>query len=121
MSAQPLLNLLITTATELLDGLTSDKFSSVDLVTKCLAQIERHNHEGLQLNAVISTPPKNYLLKTAQKLDNERSKGELRSPLHGVPVLVKDAIMTDHSLGMPTTAGAQCLRMPDLGSLLALC
>src|SRR5207253_3262605 len=39
--------------------------------------------------------------------DNERRKGQLRGPLHGIPILVKDNIATDDN--MQTTAGSLAL------------
>ena len=34
------------------------------------------------------------------------ASGKVRSPLHGIPIIVKDAIMTSVATGMHTTAGA---------------
>lgn len=49
----------------------------------------------------------------AQGLDNERANGTIRSPLHGIPILVKDNIATDDR--MNTTDGNLAL----LGSKVA--
>ena len=40
------------------------------------------------LEAVIETNPD--ALEIAQRLDDERARGKVRGPLHGIPVLVKD-------------------------------
>ncbi|EYE92434.1 amidase signature enzyme, partial [Aspergillus ruber CBS 135680] len=45
----------------------------------------------------------------AQRLDEERANGTLRSHLHGVPIVVKDNYNTDPELGMNTTAGSYSL------------
>lgn len=81
--------LLKATATELQAGLSQGKYSSVDLVEAYLAQIERHNHAGLKLNAVLSLPAKSLLIEAATALDTERKNGKLRGPLHGIPILIK--------------------------------
>ncbi|KAI1302931.1 amidase signature enzyme [Xylaria venustula] len=45
-------------------------------------------------------------LETARKLDDERAHGKIRGPLHGIPVIIKDCIVTGPDLGMPTTVGS---------------
>lgn len=54
---------------------------------------------------MISVAPKHELLRIARKLDEERARGKRRGPLHGIPVVLKDNIMTDADLGMDTTVG----------------
>jgi amidase len=57
------------------------------------------------LNSVIETNPN--AVSIAQHLDNERRRGHVRGPLHGIPVLVKDNIATNDN--MQTTAGSLAL------------
>jgi amidase len=57
------------------------------------------------LHAVIEVNPNAVAI--AAGLDNERRRGLVRGPLHGIPVLVKDNIATDD--GMQTTAGSLAL------------
>ena len=57
------------------------------------------------LHSVIETNPN--AVSIAQHLDNERRRGHVRGPLHGIPVLVKDNIATDDN--MQTTAGSLAL------------
>ena len=45
-----------------------------------------------RLKAVIETNPD--VLADASKLDTERENGHNRSPLHGIPIIVKDNIAT---------------------------
>ncbi|KAH8111583.1 amidase signature enzyme [Phellopilus nigrolimitatus] len=97
---------------ELQDGLQSGLFSSADLVTAYFARIEEVNHQGPNLHAVIETNPS--ALTQAAELDNERKISGPRSPLHGIPIILKDNIATMHSEGMNTTAGSFAL----LGSVV---
>lgn len=53
-----------------------------------LARIEAYDNQGPKLNAVITLNPK--ALETARALDAERKSKGPRSPLHGIPVLLKD-------------------------------
>jgi amidase len=57
------------------------------------------------LGAVIQTNPN--AVSVAAKLDNERRAGQVRGPLHGIPILLKDNISTDDQ--MQTTAGSLAL------------
>ena len=42
-------------------------------------------------------------LQEAEELDRERARGNVRGPLHGIPIALKDNI---HTTNMPTTGGA---------------
>ncbi len=68
-------------------------------------RIEAINKQGPHLNAVIAVNPD--ALEIADALDAERAASGPRSPLHGVPVLLKDNIDTKDN--MPTTAGSLAL------------
>ncbi|KAJ5624400.1 amidase-like protein [Penicillium lagena] len=98
--------LLFLPAHELQRKLTHNEITSVQLVEAFLAEIEHHNHQGRGLHAIISTCPKDIALTRARWLDEQRRLGYVQSKLHGIPVVVKDAIVTDESLGMPTTVGS---------------
>ena len=65
------------------------ELTSVELVKQVLAQIERHDKKGAKLNAMIAVAPEKDLLRRAAELDEERCEGEVRSRLHGIPLLVK--------------------------------
>ena len=80
--------------------LTSEKITSL-----YLQRIEKLNKQGPKLNAVIEVNPD--AIAIARKMDEERSKGKSRGPLHGIPVLIKDNINTGDS--MMTTAGSLAL------------
>lgn len=96
---------LTVTAFELSELLNAQAITSVQIVQLYLKEIGLHNRRGRQLRALISVAPKHELLKIARKLDDERARGKIRGPLHGIPIVLKDNIMTDEKLGMDTTVG----------------
>lgn len=85
----PVVDVLTLTAVQIQDLLTRSVLTTEEIVDKYLSQIQKHNHDGLKLNAVISTPPRKELMQYARKLDQERAAGKIRGPLHGIPLLVK--------------------------------
>ena len=58
------------------------------LVTLYLARIDAYDRKGPKLNAVLEINPR--AREIARALDAERSATGLRSPLHGIPIAVKD-------------------------------
>jgi len=81
------------------------KTSSVAVTQAYLDRIEKIDDNGPTLNSVISTMPD--ALEQARQLDIELAAGNIRGPLHGVPILVKDNI--EVSGNVPTTAGSWAL------------
>ena len=95
---------------------------STDLVKAYRAQIDKYDGH---LHAMLSMPSLVSLLAVAEALDGERSNGNLRGPLHGIPVILKvvpvliapddltmtsqDNIATIPNLGMQTSAGSLAL------------
>jgi amidase len=63
--------------------------TSVELVQACLAQIDKHDQRGAQLNAMISIVPYQLLMERSEQLDRERAAGRVRSSFHGIPLLIK--------------------------------
>ncbi|XWW97643.1 hypothetical protein V2A60_005628 [Cordyceps javanica] len=104
--SQPLFNPQTTNALELAQLLSRGRITSVEIVQTYLAQIEQHNPG---LNALISQPPRENVLRAAARLDREREDGKLRGPLHGIPVILKDCFTTASDLGMSTTCGSLAL------------
>jgi amidase len=93
------------TVSELRADLDSRKTTSVELVEAFTRRIEAIDRNGPKLRSVIAINPD--AIKQARALDKElQSKGP-RSPMHGIPVLVKDNIETADP--MPTTAGSLAL------------
>ena len=74
--------------------------TAVELVTAYLERIDAYDQRGATLNAMIAINPR--AAEVAAELDAERAAGNLRGPLHGIPVVVKDNYDT---ADMPTTAG----------------
>ena len=74
--------------------------TAVDLVAAYLERIEAFDQRGPALNAMIAINPR--AAEVAAERDAERAAGNVRGPLHGIPVVVKDNYDT---ADMPTTAG----------------
>src|SRR5438132_5017244 len=82
--------------------MASGQLTSKELVEGYLDRIQSLNP---LLHSVIETNPD--AISIAQRLDNERRRGHVRGPLHGIPLLVKDNIATADR--MQTTAGSFAL------------
>ncbi|KFZ31155.1 amidase [Pseudidiomarina salinarum] len=86
--------------------LSAGELSSVELVQYYLDQIAANNHSGHDIRAIIEVNPD--ALALARELDEERQRGYVRSPLHGLPVVLKANIATRDK--MATTAGATVMK-----------
>jgi amidase len=84
--------------------MASGELDSVTLARAYLDRIARLDRAGPRLRAVIELNPD--ALREAAQLDAERRRGQLRGPLHGIPVLLKDNIGASP---MSTTAGSLAL------------
>jgi len=84
-------------------GIRAGSVSPVDLVARCL---ERISATDATLHAFIHVD-RDGALAAARQREQEARRGELRGPLHGVPVAVKDLF---DQTGLPTTAGAAIRR-----------
>lgn len=80
-------------------GLTSEK-----VVAAYLARIAAFDQNGPNINAVITLNAN--ALREARALDAEYQASGPRSPLHGIPVVLKDNVDT---FDLPTTGGSQLL------------
>lgn len=83
---------------EMQAAMQEGRVTSRDLVVQYLTRIALYNSK---LNALITVNPN--ALREAEALDRERAQGKVRGPLHGIPIALKDNMMTTD---MPTTGGA---------------
>src|ERR1700692_1240347 len=93
-------------AMELAEALATGETSAVEIVTTLLERIAEIDAPGtaIELRSVLAVAPD--ALDSAQRLDDERSQGTLRSRLRGVPILVKDNVEV---VGLPGSAGSTAL------------
>lgn len=92
------------TLTEALDGLTSKKFSSLELTQACL---DRSKELNSKLNVYISFS--DNVLEEAKKADEQIAKDPSvfeKKPLLGIPIALKDLYLTKD---LKTTAGSAVL------------
>ncbi|MBS4013043.1 MAG: amidase [Bacteroidetes bacterium] len=86
-------------------GYKNGDFTIVEVVSEFISRIECIDKNGPELNSVILVNPD--ALSIAAILDEEMTKGIIRGPLHGIPVVIKDNIDTKDN--MPNTAGSLAL------------
>jgi amidase len=93
-------------ALDLADAMAIGETTSVDIVTALTQRIARIDAPGseIELRSVLALAPD--ALESATLMDDERNRGALRSPLHGVPILIKDNVEAE---GLPGTAGSTAL------------
>ena len=102
--AAQMLGLSEATIEDINAAFNSGTLTSERLVELYLARIQAYDQDGPRLNAVLWL--NDQALETARILDEERRMSGPRSPLHGIPVVLKDNIDT---ADMPTTAGSLLL------------
>lgn len=90
------------TITSLQDGLKQKTFSATEIAEAALEKIEQKEKD---IHAFL-TISKDLALSQAREVDVKISKGEDLSPLSGVPVSIKDAILVE---GERCTAGSRIL------------
>jgi amidase len=98
------LDLVEATVPELLRAIQTKLITSEQLVEMYLARIAAYDDAGPKLNAFLTVNPN--AAAQARALDAARHPGVARSPLYGIPVLLKDNVDT---ADMPTTAGSVAL------------
>lgn len=93
------------TLSELSAGFKSGKYTIRSIAELYIARINEIDKNGPSLNSVIELNPE--APNIADSLDKELKEKGPRSPLHGIPVLIKDNIDTADK--MLTTAGSLAL------------
>ena len=93
------------TVAEISRMLAAGEISSRQLVLNYMERIALYDKSGPKLNSVLELNPDAVYI--AEAMDRERAKGKLRSPLHGIPILIKDNINTHDK--MRTSAGSIAL------------
>ena len=82
-------------------AMTAGTVTSRELVALYLERIAAYDRRGPRLHAMVALNPR--ALDQADALDRERTRGRVRGPLHGIPIVVKDNYET---VEMPTSAGS---------------
>ncbi len=93
------------TIAELERQMADGERTSREITALYLDRIAALDRQGPTLRSVIETNPD--ALEIAGELDRERNAGNVRGPLHGVPILLKDNIATADRT--TTTAGSLAL------------
>lgn len=94
-------------ANALRELLATGEVTSVQLVKAYQARIDAYEEAYADqpgVNAVIVEDPR--AVAAAARLDNERRRGQVRGPLHGIPILIKDNYDT---FDLPTSNGSLAL------------
>jgi len=93
------------TIPEMQEKMASGELTARSLCESYLERIEKLDRQGPAINSVIELNPD--ALAIADNLDDERTAGKIRGPLHGIPILIKDNIDTHDR--MQTTSGSLAL------------
>ena len=90
----------------LLEQLDAGTITSVDIVQSLLQRITAIDgaETDVALRSIIAVAPD--ALDIAAERDEQRSRGELLGPLHGLPIVIKDNV---EAVGLPCTAGSLAL------------
>lgn len=100
-------------AGEIVEAVRAGKLTATEVVTAVLQRIEKYD----SLLRAFVTVCADDALAAARAADARRSKGEVLGPLDGVPVSIKDIILTK---GVRTTAGSrlQADYEPDVDAIV---
>jgi amidase len=110
---QPRFSVVEATIPDMQKAMVEGRISSRGLVEQYLARIALYEDK---LNAVITVNPK--VFEEADRLDQEHKQGKIRGPLHGIPIALKDNVLTKD---IRTTGGALAFEnlMPPYDATLA--
>ena len=101
---------------ELQAAMTTGGLTSEDITRDYLARLSIYDRSGPTFRSVLSINPR--AIADARTRDAERAAGRVRSPFHGVPIVLKDNI---DATELPTTGGSLALvdHRPRLDSKVA--
>lgn len=104
------------TVADLAEAMTRGAVTSEDVVTEYLRRATIYDRHGPTFKSILALSPR--AIADARARDAERAAGRVRSPFHGVPIVLKDNIDTTE---LPTTGGALALldHRPRLDSRVA--
>lgn len=111
-AVEPATSLVELSIAEMQGAMAAGTLSSAELVRGYLQRIsalDDADHPGPGVNSIVEVNPQ--ALEIARRRDRERRQGQVRGPLHGIPIVLKENI--DTADRMQTTAGSLAL----LGSL----
>ena len=91
---------------QLREGYQKGEFTIAEITQAYLDRIEEVDFSGPELRSIIQVNPE--AITIAEQLDKELTAGNIRGPLHGIPVVLKDNIDTHDQ--MNTTAGSRALK-----------
>ena len=91
---------------ELISMLESGEVTSEDIVWGYLEHIAAEDNAGSRLHSVREFNPDAFAI--ARERDWERANGQIRGPLHGIPIMLKDSIDTGDK--QHTTCGSAALK-----------
>lgn len=93
------------TIADLQEGMRKGTYTSRSIVEMYLKRVEEIDKRGPAIRSYLEINPD--ALAIADQLDQERRDEQIRGPLHGIPVLLKDSIDTADKLS--TTGGSYAL------------